>query len=131
MAKLLGPPSRTIRHEFNSSSLVRQRQGICIAGRAFAAASERYTGLVFAHKLRVEIIVGAERRACPLDWLDNFCMRDFTGQAEFDDTLPLADGLLEAGSSVKPERLAEAMAAWFSRRGKGQGRPVQVEIRPA
>ena len=98
---------------------------------SFVHASAGYTGFVFAHKLRVEIIVGAERRVCPLDWLDNFCMRDFTGQAEFDDTLPLADGLLEAGSYVKPERLAEAMSAWFTRRGKGEGQPVRVEIRPA
>ena len=96
-----------------------------------ARAVARYTCFVFAHKLRVDIIVGAERRACPLDWLDNFCMRDFTGQAEFDDTLPVADGLLEAGSCVKPERLAESMAAWFTRRGKGQGQPVRVEVCPA
>lgn len=98
---------------------------------AFVQASAGYTGFVFAHKLCVEIIVGAKRSVCPLDWLDNFCMRDFTGQAEFDDTLPLADGLLEAGSYVKPERLAEAMSAWFTRRGKGEGQPVRVEIRPA
>jgi hypothetical protein len=86
---------------------------------------------VYARKLRVEIIVGAQRRACPLDWLDNFCMRDFTGEAEFDDTLPLAEGLLEAGSRVHPERLAEAMSAWFTRRGKGRGQPVRVQIQPA
>ena len=90
---------------------------------------------MYARKLRVDIVVGAEPRArphpCPIDWLDNFCMRNFTGQAEFDDTLPLSDGLLEAGFRVHPERLAEAMAAWFTRRGKGQGRPVQVQIRPA
>jgi hypothetical protein len=76
-------------------------------------------------------MVGVERRACPLDWLDNFCMRDFTGEAEFDDTLPLAEGLIEAGFRVQPERLAEAMSAWFTKRGKGQGRPVRVHIRPA
>lgn len=86
---------------------------------------------MFAQKLRVEIIVGGQQRACPLDWLDNFCMRDFTGAAEFDDTLPIADGVIEAGSCVKADRLAEAMAAWFTRRGKGQGQPVQVRISPA
>jgi hypothetical protein len=91
----------------------------------------RYTAVMFAHRLHVEIVVGAGRRACPLDWLDNFCMRNFTGAAEFDDTLPLAEGLLEAGSCVKPERLAEAMSAWFTQRGKGNGQPVRVEIRPA
>lgn len=57
-------------------------------------------------------------------------MRNFTGQAEFDDTLPAGDGTLEAGFRVGPERLAKAMSEWFTRRGKGQGQPVQVEIRP-
>jgi hypothetical protein len=58
-------------------------------------------------------------------------MRNFTGKAEFDDTLPTGDGTLEAGFRVLPERLAEAMSEWFTRRGKGQGLPVRVEIRRA
>jgi hypothetical protein len=41
-------------------------------------------------------------------------MRNFTGQAEFDDTLPVAEGLLEAGFRVNPERLAEVMGAWLT-----------------
>jgi hypothetical protein len=86
---------------------------------------------MYAQKLRVEIVVGVEHRACPVDWLDNFCMRDFTGEAEFDDTLPVAEGLIETGFCVQPERLAEAMSAWFTKRGKGQGRPVRVYIRSA
>lgn len=90
---------------------------------------------MYARKLRVEIVVGTDRRACPprpcpIDWLDNFCMRNFTGQAEFDDTLPVAEGLLEAGFRVDPRRLAEAMGDWFTRRGKGHGQPVQVRIQP-
>lgn len=81
----------------------------------------------------VEVTVGedGERRACPLDWLDSFCMRNFTGAAEFDDTLPVAEGLIEAGLRVSPERLAAAMSEWFTRRGKGGGQAVRVEIRPA
>jgi hypothetical protein len=86
---------------------------------------------MYARKLSVEIVVGADRCPCPMDWLDNFCMRNFTGQAEFDDTLPLSEGLLEAGFRVDPQRLALAMGDWFTRRGKGQGHPVQVQIRPA
>jgi hypothetical protein len=86
---------------------------------------------MYARKLRVEIVLGAERRPCPIDWLDNFCMRNFTGQAEFDDTLPVGEGLLEAGFRVDTQRLAQAMGDWFTRRGKGQGQPVQVQIRPA
>jgi hypothetical protein len=84
---------------------------------------------MFARRLRVEIVVGEDRRPCPLDWLDAFAMRNFTGAAEFDDTLPLADGILEAGSRVTAERLAGALAEWLTRRGKGNGRPVRVEIR--
>jgi hypothetical protein len=61
----------------------------------------------------------------------SFSMRNFTGQAEFDDTLPVAEGLLEAGFRVNPERLAEAMGAWFTQREKAQGQPVRIEIRPA
>jgi len=86
---------------------------------------------IYAQRLFVEILVGGQRRPCPLDWLDSFCMRNFTGQAEFDDTLPTGDGALEAGFRVSPARLAEAMSEWFTRRGKGDGQPVRVEIRPA
>ena len=84
---------------------------------------------VFAQKLIVEIIIGRDRRLCPRDWLDSFCMRNFTGSPEFDDTLPLDDGALEAGFRVVPDRLAQAMSDWFTRRGKGAGQPVRVEIR--
>jgi len=70
-----------------------------------------------------------ERRPVPLDWLDSFCMRNFTGSVEFDDTLPTADGRLEAGLRVDPERLASAMSEWFTKRGKGEGAAVIVEIR--
>jgi hypothetical protein len=83
---------------------------------------------VFAQKLIVEIISGRDRRLCPRDWLDSFCMRNFTGSPEFDDTLPLDDGLLEAGFRVIPDRLAQAMSEWFTRRGKGGGQPVHVEV---
>jgi hypothetical protein len=55
-------------------------------------------------------------------------MRNFTGAAEFDDTLPTGEGLLEAGARVEPERLAAAMSEWFTKRGKGNGQPVRVII---
>jgi len=38
--------------------------------------------------------------------------------------------LIEAGFRVSPDRLAEAMSAWFTKRGKAAGKPVTVEIRP-
>jgi hypothetical protein len=86
---------------------------------------------MYAQHLIVETVIGEKRAPCPLDWLDSFCMRNFTGSAEFDDTLPVADGAIEAGLRVSPERLAQAMSEWFTRRGKGGGQPVRVEIRTA
>ncbi len=71
---------------------------------------------------------GAERKPVPLDWLDSFSMRNFTGAAEFDDTLPIGEGQMEAGLRVDPARLAAAMSEWFTKRGKGNGQPVAVEI---
>lgn len=72
--------------------------------------------------------IAGERRPVPLDWLDAFCMRNFTGSAEFDDTLPTADGRLEAGLRVDPARLAQSMSEWFTKRGKGNGKPVSIDV---
>jgi hypothetical protein len=87
-----------------------------------------YFAGMYARKLRVEIVIDGERRSCPLEWLDSFSMRNFTGSAEFDDTLPTGEGMLEAGLRVDPQRLAGAMSEWFTKRGKGNGRPVTVSI---
>jgi len=84
---------------------------------------------MYARKLQADLVIGNERRPAPLDWLDSFCMRNFTGSAEFDDTLPTGEGRLEAGLAVDPQRLAQAMSAWFTQRGKGNGQPVTIELR--
>jgi hypothetical protein len=84
---------------------------------------------MYARKLVAEMTIGAERRLVPLDWLDVFCMRNFTGSAEFDDTLPTGDGRIEAGLRIDPARLAAAMSESFTKRGKGNGSPVAVELR--
>jgi hypothetical protein len=84
---------------------------------------------MFARTFEAEILIGDERKAMPLDWLDSFCMRNFTGTGEFDDTLPLGEGRLEAGLNVQPARLATAMGEWLTKRGKGNGKPVRVELR--
>jgi hypothetical protein len=86
---------------------------------------------VYAQQFLVDVIVAGERRPCPLDWLDSFCMRNFTGSAEFDDTLPLGDGRLEAGFRVAPDRFASAFSEWLTKRGKGNGQRVEVEVRSA
>ncbi len=44
-------------------------------------------------------------------------MRNFTNASIFDDTLPIADGLMEIGTSVPLEKLCEAMEDWFRRKG--------------
>jgi len=86
---------------------------------------------MYARKLQAEMEIGGERRPVPLEWLDSFCMRNFTGSGEFDDTLSTGEGRLEAGLSVDPERLAAAMSDWFTKRGKGNGQAVIVVIRAA
>ena len=69
-------------------------------------------------RLRVERVDGTgARHACPIRWIDNFAMRNFTNDAIFDDTLPAADGLLEAGHHVPLDRLRPAMEDWFRRKG--------------
>lgn len=84
---------------------------------------------MYAQKLSVELIIGGERKPCPRDWLDQFSMRNFTNAAEFDDTLPVADGLMEASFRVDPQHLADALGAWLTQRGKGAGKEVKVEVR--
>ena len=88
-----------------------------------------YTCTTFARKLIAEMTIGNERRPVPLDWLDSFCMRNFTGSAEFDDTLPTGEGRVETGLRVDPARFAAAMGEWFTKRGKGNGKPVVVALR--
>jgi len=87
-----------------------------------------YFTAMYARKLKADILIAGQRCPAPLDWLDSFCMRNFTGSAEFDDTLPTAEGRLEAGLNVDPARLAGAMSEWFTKRGKGNGQPVVVEL---
>jgi hypothetical protein len=69
---------------------------------------------------------------CPIRWIDNFAMRNFTNDAVFDDTLPVADGLLEAGHRVPLDRLQPAMEDWFRRKGyiKAGERLAVLEIAP-
>jgi hypothetical protein len=73
---------------------------------------------MFARRLSVNRIDAAgERQACPIIQIDNFAMRNFTNEAVFDDTFPVADGILEAGNRVPLDRLQTAMEDWFRRKG--------------
>jgi hypothetical protein len=73
---------------------------------------------MFVRRLKVERVdASGGREACPVKWIDNFAMRNFTNDAIFDDTLPAGDGLLEAGLRVPLDRLTAAMEDWFRRKG--------------
>ena len=71
---------------------------------------------MFARKVRVEYEQGGQRLACPMKWLDSFSMRNFTNASVFDDTLPVADGLIEIGAKVPLAELEDAMEDWFRRK---------------
>jgi hypothetical protein len=72
---------------------------------------------MFARKIRVQYEADGHALPCPLKWLDNFSMRNFTNATVFDDTLPLADGHMEIGSHVPLDQLKAAMEDWFRRKG--------------
>ncbi|HTZ96379.1 MAG TPA: hypothetical protein VMB18_08290 [Terriglobales bacterium] len=71
---------------------------------------------MFARKIRVEYEENGKSLPCPLKWLDNFSMRNFTNASVFDDTLPVADGLMEIGAHVPIDELRDAMEDWFRRK---------------
>jgi hypothetical protein len=72
---------------------------------------------MFARKIRVDYEHDGKKLPCPLKWLDSFSMRNFTNASVFDDTLPVADGHMEIGSSVPLDQLRESMEDWFRRKG--------------
>jgi len=86
---------------------------------------------MFARKVKIECIAeDGSMKPCPIAWIDNFAMRNFTNDAIFDDTLPIGDGLLEIGNRVPVERLEAAMEVWFAKKGyvKAGERVRVVEI---
>jgi hypothetical protein len=73
---------------------------------------------MFKNKVTVEAVAAdGSVKPCPISWIDNFAMRNFTNDAIFDDTLPVGDGLLEIGNRVPLDRLQTAMEDWFRRKG--------------
>ena len=71
---------------------------------------------MFARRIRVEYEENGQRIPCPIKWLDNFSMRNFTNASVFDDTLPVADGVMEIGARVPIDQLQAAMEDWFRRK---------------
>jgi hypothetical protein len=82
---------------------------------------------MFARRIDVKVLEPDGPRPCPLDWLDSFCMRSFTGRAAFDETLPIADGTIEAGFRVDLEALRLDMEDWLTRKF-GEGRKVKLRL---
>lgn len=84
---------------------------------------------MWIRRLRIErVAADGAVHPCPIAWIDNFAMRNFTNDAVFDDTLPVGDGLLEAGLRVPVERLRTAMEDWFRRKGYlASGEGLRVE----
>ena len=72
---------------------------------------------MFARKIRVEYEENGRKLPCPLKWLDNFSMRNFTNASVYDDTLPLSDGSMEIGTNVPLDQLRNDMEDWFRRKG--------------
>jgi hypothetical protein len=71
---------------------------------------------MFARKVRVEYEHEGQLQPCPMKWLDNFSMRNFTNASVFDDTLPVSDGRMEIGTHVPIDKLRDAMEDWFRRK---------------
>jgi hypothetical protein len=71
---------------------------------------------MFSRKIKVEFEEQGQLHLCPIKWLDNFAMRSFTNDPIFDDTLPVADGVIEVGARVPLDRLRNDMEDWFRRK---------------
>jgi hypothetical protein len=71
---------------------------------------------MFARRIRVEYEEKGRRVPCPLKWLDSFSMRNFTNASVFDNTLPVADGVMEIGTHVPVQELKTAMEDWFRKK---------------
>jgi len=68
---------------------------------------------MFARRLQIEVDQDGRPRPCPLEWLDQFFMRHFTGISGLDDTLPVAEGRLEAGLDVDLNVLHREFEKWL------------------
>jgi hypothetical protein len=72
---------------------------------------------MFARRLSIQRIDSSGlRQACPIGWIDNFAMRNFTNDPVFDDTLPIADGVLEAGTRVRSTAFSRPWKTGFAAR---------------
>jgi hypothetical protein len=60
-------------------------------------------------------------------WLDSFFMRSFTGRSAFDESLPVADGLIEVGFGVDLQALKADLEDWLTRKF-GAGKKINLAL---
>ena len=82
---------------------------------------------MFARKIHIEVLNADIALPCPENWLDSYSMRSFTGRSAFDETLPVADGLLEASYRVDLEALRADMEDWLGRKF-GNGKAIKLRL---
>jgi hypothetical protein len=68
---------------------------------------------MFAQRLELTLVDNGTAKPVPKAWLDQFFMRNFTGYGAFDETLPVADGLLEAGFAVDAAEVKAQFEKWL------------------
>jgi hypothetical protein len=87
-----------------------------------------HTVFVFAQKLRADVAIGAYRRPVRSIGLTIFvCATSPATRSSMTHFLLPTAFSKRVFASIR----AEAMSAWFTQRGKGQGLPVRIEIRSA
>ena len=76
---------------------------------------------MFARRIQVQLVGPHGPGPCPIAWLDSFFMRSFTGPSAFDEAIPVADGLIEAGFRIDLQALRADLGDWLTRKfGAGQ-----------
>jgi hypothetical protein len=88
---------------------------------------------MFARRIRVQYEQSGRLLPCPLKWLDSFSMRNFTNASVFDNTLPVADGVMEIGTQVPVEELKSAMEDWFRKKSylPKEGKLIVRNVEPS
>src|SRR3979411_2514160 len=71
---------------------------------------------MFARRIRVEYEQNGRRVPCPMKGGARFSTPTFTNASVFDNTLPVADGVMEIGTHVPVQELKAAMEDWFRRK---------------
>lgn len=68
---------------------------------------------MFAQRFELRLAENGTGKPVPKPWLDQFFMRNFTGYSAFDETLPIADGLVEAGFAVDLAEVKAQFEKWL------------------